>query len=86
MSHAATVLEIIKRQDWLTEPHAELAAVSAAVSRVWGPLHRVLWASATCTYLAVECDRETQWKKWEEEETSLWDDIVAEFPENFDCD
>ena len=86
MSHAATVLEIIKRQDWLTEPHAELAAVSAAVSRVWGPLHRALWVTAKCTYLAVQRDREAQWMKQEEEEISRWYELVAEYPANFDCE
>ena len=86
MSHAATVLEIIKRQDWLTEPHAELAAVSAAISRVWGPLHRALWVSAKCTYLAVQREREAQWIKQEGEEISRWYKFVVEYPANFDFD
>ena len=84
MCAAVAAVDILIREHWLTEPNYELAVVSSAVERLWIPLHRLLLGAAIREYLSVQHDREVRWREEDEEDTSLWDALVAEWPENFD--
>ena len=87
MGIAAAVLDIAIREHWLTEPHSELAAVSEQIAQIWGQQHRALLAAAIHEYIRVEQARDAAFAEDQQgEDTSLWDDIVAEFPSNFDDD
>ena len=85
MCISAASLDIIIRGHWLTEPHRELVASCVAIAILWSPLHRSLLAAAIREYTAVEQARDIAYlEERQGEDTLLFDQLVAERPDNFD--
>ena len=70
---------------WLTEPDPELASASKTIAGAWAPTSRALHAAALRVYLEVEREYADQARSVPED-TSLFEDLVSEFPENFGYD
>ena len=82
---AGQIVELLVIHHWLSEPDPELASASKAIAVAWAPTSRALHAAALRVYLEVERDYATQALS-APEDTSLFDELVAEFPENFGYD
>ena len=83
---AGQAVEILVSEGWLQEPRPELAAACSAISGVWSAQNRALLAASVRTSLEVERQRDVEAAASEEEVFPLFDDMVAEWPENFGFD
>ena len=85
-SIAGQAVEILISEGWLLEVLPELAAVSLAVSGAWSVHNRVLLAASLRASLDAERARDLEAATSAKEDFSLFDELVAEFPENFGFD
>ena len=82
---AGRIVELLVIHHWLFELDLELASAPKALAVAWAPSSRALQVAALRVYLEVERDYTDQFR-FVSEDTSLFDELVAEFPENFGYD